>query len=375
MVTKGSLELIKKINQENVLETIRSEQPISRADIARKLNLSRSTVSSIVEELIAKKFVFEVGRGNSTAEGGRRGIELGFNPRNGFGVGIDIGGTKILIDISDLDGNIIYREKRKTTNDAEAIAFMIRNSLQSASVAEGDVIAIGFGVPGITDSVRGVIVEAPALQWTNYRFREEMQRRFGIPVFVNNDVNCAALGERWLGAARHTDDLVFIAIGTGVGSAIVANGSLVQGHSFMAGEIAYFVTEEDMARQRHNQFGDFGLFESKISGGSLSESGYSAEIVFSEYEKGNARVIPIIERYIATLSMGIANIVSLLNPEKVIIGGGVSQSMQNVLPLIRETVGRLTPVKTTIDLSGLGENSAAIGAIAFAFEQVRGLKP
>jgi glucokinase len=287
-----------------------------------------------------------------------------------YGVGVDIGGTKIIILIADAEGNIVYKKKIGTSGQIKAIHKCVMECLSTASVSLDQVAVIGFGVPGITDSSEGIVIDAPAFHWTNVPFKSKMERYFDKPIFVNNDVNCAALGERWIGSTRNVDDMVFIAIGTGVGSAIIANGSLLQGSNYMAGEIAYLVTEEDISGGHSNAFGEFGLYEKKISGSALSQHGELPSVLFEKYAIGDEKAIPIISKFVVDLSIGIANMVSVLNPQKVVIGGGVSGSLPVVLESIRSTVARLTPIPTTIELSSLGEEAGAIGAIAFAFEQM-----
>jgi glucokinase len=291
-----------------------------------------------------------------------------------YSVGVDIGGTKILIHIADAEGNIVYKNKIGTSGQFEAIHKHVMESLNSASVSLDQVAAIGFGVPGITDSSEGIVIDAPALNWTNVPFKAKMEPYFNKPIFVNNDVNCAAMGERWIGSAQNVDNMVFIAIGTGVGSAIIANGTLLQGSNYMAGEIGYLVTEDDITGGHSNAFSEFGLYEKKISGSALSQHGELPSVLFEKYAIGDEIAVPIINKFVADLSIGIANIVSLLNPQKVIIGGGVSGSLPVVLQSIRSTVARLTPIPTTIELSSLGEEAGAIGAIAFATEQLGALK-
>ncbi|PLR75925.1 ROK family transcriptional regulator [Bacillus sp. V3-13] len=362
---------MKKINRSLILDTIRSHQPLSRAQIAQRLKLSRSTVSSIVEELLLKKLVVELGYGSSTSEGGRRGLQLGFNPKSAFGIGLDIGGTKILVVITDLDGSIEFREKFPTTSNTDKIIEIIKQSIHKAGLSESDVIAMGVGVPGITTK-DGIVVDAPALKWTNLELKSEMQANFDFPVFINNDVNCAALGERWLGSGENSDDIFFIAIGTGVGSAIVANGELIQGFDSRAGEIAYNISETDIKEGQENKLGEFGVFEKKISGSALQKHCNPPERLFTEYAKGSKAETEIIENFILQLSINIANVVNLLNPEFVIIGGGVSESMGVVIEKIQESVERLTPIKTKIGLATLGGDAGGLGAIAYAFKEIEG---
>lgn len=366
----GRLDLIKKMNRQLVVEQIRSLQPISRAQIAKDLNLSKSTVSTIVEDLLKRKLIVEVGEGESTKEGGRRGLLLGFNPKSAYGIGVDIGGTKILIIITDLDGNMVYREKRKTTNDIDEVVQFIRECLQKADISEADVFGMGIGVPGTTNNEEGIVKGSVQLDWVNFPFKKLIEPYFPFPVFINNDVNCSALGERWLGAGGNSDHIYFISIGTAVGSAIIANGNLVYGHNYTAGEVCFQISIDDIQNNRFNLPNDYGVFEKKISGTALSQHGYTTEEIFSEYAKGNERVIPVIKDFILHLSIVLANVVSLLNPEKVVIGGGVSESMGIILNDIQDKVACLTPIQTKIELASLGGDAGALGAIAYAFNQL-----
>ncbi|MFD0695913.1 ROK family protein [Paenibacillus sp. GCM10027628] len=291
-----------------------------------------------------------------------------------YGVGVDIGGTKMITVIVDHEGHVIYQKKVSTSGDFEAISIQITECLQASDVTMDQVAAIGFGVPGITDSKEGTVIEAPAFKWDHMPFKKEIRKFLDKPIFVNNDVNCAALGERWVGTAKSLEDFVVITLGTGVGSAIVANGSLIQGSGYMAGELAYLVMDKDVLDNKENAFGEFGLYENKISGVALSQHGYLAHELFEMYTRGEQNAVAVIQEFVTNLSMGIANMVSLLNPQKVIIGGGVSRSLPVCLDLIRSTVASLTPIPTTIELTALGEEAGAVGAAAFAFEQLGTIK-
>lgn len=372
---KRNLEYLKQINRELVLETIRTDQPISRAKVAQKLDFSRSTVSAIVDELIAKKFVAETGLGSSTREGGRRAIELSFNPESGFGVGVELMESGMRLCITDLDGNVIWNDVWHEGIEFQKIQDCILLSLEKAAVSMDRVIAVGFCIPGLTNSKEGIIVDAPALNWKNVKFVEEMTRRLGKPVYMNNDVNCAALGERWVGGAKDLDDFIYIYIGlgSGVGSAIVANGSLVLGKDFMAGEIAYLALEEDVSNKRLNEIGQFGVFEKKISGKVLAENEESVHALFQSYGRGDEHAVATVERFIKHLSIGIANMVSLLNPEKVIIGGEVSAYLRPMLDKLQAKVDQITPIQTIVETAVIGTEAGVLGVIAYAYDQEKDL--
>ncbi|KIL40908.1 hypothetical protein SD70_10835 [Gordoniibacillus kamchatkensis] len=316
-----------------------------------------------------KKFVSETGLGDSTKEGGRRAIKLGFNPKSGYGVGVEITKSGLHVCIADLDGNIDYLKRAEIPADRESIHAYIVKSLDEIEVPMDKVISLGFSIPGLTNSVDGIIVDAPELKWEQVPFVAEMKRYFDKPIYINNDVNCSALAERWIGAAQNIDDFVYIHIGAGVGSAIVANGSLVHGKDYMAGELGYLVLEEDLLHRNFNNLGEYGVFDKKVSGQALAQYASSVEALFAEARRGAEASSRVVNRFVNHLSLGIANIVSLLNPEKVIIGGEVSRFMQPVVEQIQSTVSAITPIRTAIGLSGLGEEAGALGAISFAFEQ------
>lgn len=371
-MNKGSLEFIKKINTGLVLDCIRAEQPISRAKIAVKTKLSRSTVSIIVDELIKKKFVYELGYAPSTKEGGRRGIELGFNPTSGYGVGIDLHANKAMICITDLDGNLVYKEQRQLKLEFASICEFIHDSIDKASLSLDQILAIAYSIPGIVDTELGVVIEAPELRWSDVRLAHEMEQFIAKPTFVLRDVNSAAFGERWIGAAKQISDMIYISIGfEGVGAAIVANDVLITGYQNMAGEIGYFTEVDDYNRNLRNKKNDLGVFDKKASRQVLLGYELTLEELFGAYRNGESIATKIVQTYVMNLSVNIANVISLLNPHKVIIGGYLHEYMDAILPDLQKLIADLTPIQTQIELSSLGDSGAAIGAVAFALEQIQ----
>ena len=318
----GHLELIRRINRSIILNTIKSEQPISRAQVAKRLNLSKATVSSIVDELIQKKLIMEYGDCPIPGGVGRPSTMLGFNPESAYCIGIDIGGTKLLLIITDLVGNIRYEKKLPTSNRIEDLVEIVHSSLEASGLKESDIFGMGVGVPG-TVLPDGVVVRAKALQWNNFPLQQLLSEAFPFPVYVGNDVNLAALGERWLGSGEQVDDMLFISLGTGIGSALVCNGRLVLGTQSRSGEMGYFLERQDVENGRLNRLGFQGVLEQKCSGTALSSHGHTAEELFQAYRRGDPQGIEVIEKFILDFSVAIANCISLLNPAKVVIGGGV----------------------------------------------------
>ena len=365
----GHLELIRRINRTLILNTVKEKQPISRAQISKTLKLSKTTVSAIVEELIKKKLLVEYGDCASPSGVGRPPTMLGFNPKSAYCIGVDIGGTKLLLLITDLVGNITYEVKIPTKNRVEELIGIIENALNESGIKQELVFGMGIGVPG-TVMADGTVVRAKALCWNNLPLQKMMNDYFPFPVYVGNDVNLAALGERWLGSGDQTDDMLFIALGTGIGSAMVCGGQLIYGAQGRAGEIGYYLESRDAEEGNLNQLGKQGVLEQKCSGTALDQYEGGAEALFLSYSRGEANVTEIIEKFIRDFSVAIANSISLLNPSKVVIGGGVSDSMGAVIHRIREEVSKMTPIQADVCLANLGGKAGALGAINFASIQI-----
>ncbi|SLL19509.1 transcriptional regulator/sugar kinase [Mycobacteroides abscessus subsp. abscessus] len=358
MSRTGNLDFIKRMNRTLVLETIRNEQPISRAKVAKSLGLSRSTVSLIVDELLAKKFVTELGLGDSTKEGGRRGIELGFNPKSAYGLGIEIGDKGILHILTDLNGEIYKEQTLPLTNKMNEIIGGILQFLDELDIDQQLILGLGITVPSIVDSTNAIVIDAPLLGWKDFNVKEHMQGVFPFPVFVHNDVNSAALGERWLGNGKETMDMFYIAFGSGVGSSIIANGQLILGHSYSAGEIGYFLEQTDIEKGILNKKGEFGSLESKFTKW------------LEDIEKKKLDSINM-DEIINYLSITLANVVSLLNPEKIIIGGVKASYFDSYVGKIEKNVSQLSTYPVTVNRGCLEKYASPLGAIKYVFEQIQ----
>lgn len=364
----GSLELIRKINRSLILQTVKTHQPISRAQITRQLNLSKTTVIEIVDDLVNRKLLIELGEEKTSLGGGRPAIMFGFNPKSAYGIGIDIGGTKILIVITDLDGNIIFSNKFPTTGDIERIKRIINLSIEHSGVSMSKIIGLGIGVPGSISNNK--VRLAKSLDWVDFDLIGQLKSSFPFPIFINNDVKFSCIGERWLGSGNMSNNILFIAIGTGIGSAILSEGNLVNGADNRAGEICYQTSRSDYEKGNHNIIGKFSVFEDKVSGTTLNRYGTDSETLLFNYSKGDSTTDQIVDEFILDLSIGLANAVSLINPEYVIIGGGVSESLGHLIPKIQKLIDTITPIKTKVKLATLGEKAGALGAIAYTFNQL-----
>lgn len=305
-------------------------------------------------------------------------------------IGIDVGGTNVKIALVDSKGKIIYSNSIPTraemgyeytiNNMKEAITELIKETKSDPKNIE----SIGFGFPGQIDYQKGIVRLAPNIPgWVNVPIAEIMEKEFGIPTRVDNDVRCAALGELNYGAGQGCDNLICITVGTGIGSGLVINGKLVRGASNAAGEIGHI--KLDMNGGPLCGCGDRGCLEAFASGPSivalaeeyikggkstkyreLANPDITPYIVSEAAKQGDPvakRIFTIVGEYIG---IGLASVVNLLNPEKIIIGGGVAAAGDLLLTPIKESlIKRAMPIAgSAVEIvpAQLGNSAGVIGA-------------
>jgi len=390
MGTNENRMQIKTQNKKRILQCILEHAPISRAEIAGKMKISKPTVSFLVDELIQEKWVIEKGIGESTSQGGRRPIHLYFNEKAAYIIGADIGGTKVKIVISDLNGNIVAASTFQTehylnTGLLKKIAKEISVMIQKNDIEQKKILGMGAGVPGITDTTCGIVTEAPSLNWVRYPFIKEAERYLSFPIYVDNDVNVAALGEQWLGNAKHKENVLFMAIGTGIGGGIIIHNQLYRGSISAAGEMGYMVTDKnDMKNEFKPIFHRYGYLESMAGGKAIGDKltklvqqspGHplyeqakseelTGEMAFTLAKKGDKIALKVVDEAIEHIAYGIINAASLLNPEVIILGGGVFKSSEFILPKLREIVDHYLPSSVELKISQLGEDAGVLGAVS-----------
>ncbi len=289
-----------------------------------------------------------------------------------YRIGVDIGGTNIKIALVDFDGKIIYSNTTPTraemgyeagvNNIKQAIKDLMQETNQDSKTIE----AIGFGLPGQIDYKNGIVKNLPNIPgWVNVPLAKIIEDEFSIPTRLDNDVRCAALGELNFGAGKGCENLLCITIGTGIGSGIVLNGKLVRGASNAAGEIGHI--KMDMHEGPLCGCGDYGCLEAYASGPAIVtmakeyiSGGKSAKykemagadgqitpyLVAQAALQGDAVSIQIFKQMGKIIGTGLASVVNLLNPEKIIIGGGVADAGDILLEPIKQAIlDRAMPIQ------------------------------
>lgn len=361
----GSLEMIKHINQSLVLNTIRQKQPISRAQISKELKLSRSTVGQIVDFLLEKGMIIENGiEASSSKAGGRPGQMLWFNPVSSYIIGVDLNDESMRLCIADLTGKPLFTKDYPPACDADRAAAQIDLALAEAGIEAGKISHMTISVPGGVN-MEGVVLRASRLRWRNYDLKGLLGKRFPFPIDVHNDVNLALIGERLFGTGKNCSDLIYLTLGKGIGCGILCNGQMVMGSTFMAGEISHYQDDPKNIRKR----GDTPL-EHRLGSARFQDFPGGMKEALEGYSKGESACCEIIEDFISTLSVVIANIAAFLDPDQVIIGGELSQYMDGLIEDIRETVARISPFQVRVSLARLRGDAYIMGAVAHAMKNV-----
>jgi glucokinase len=369
---------MRDINRSAILEIIRRESPISRTAIAERLNVSLPTVMRIVEGLIEEGFVRL--QGTTEWSGGRRRPLLEFNSDGYVVVGVDMGGTKMYGAISDLGGNILDEVNigHHGTTREDSFNYLTRliDKLLSSPKVEGrQVRGIGVGAPGVTLHQEGIITWAYTLHWDKFPLKAKLAERYDLPIIVDNDVNLAALGELWFGAGQNIQDMILIAIGTGIGAGLIIDGALYRGSKEASGEIGNLIPGREFLGKNYQ---DFGALESVASGTGIADRArnllrsrrsqqelldLTAEDVFDAARKGEPWAWTVINETVDYLAIAIANLSSIIDPELIVLGGGVSRSADMLINPILSRIAGVIPNPPKLVISDLGLQATVMGAI------------
>ncbi len=334
---------LRQSNARTLLRLLRENSPCSKADLVRLSGLSAPTVSSAVTYLESLNLVENLGDGESS--GGRPPEMLRFNATHGYVAGVDIGGTRLRMVLADLNGRIVtqwatqFTEKQRTP---KAVCGLIHDGLkmmcQDASTSLKKVLHITVGAPGVTNVNSGVVLSAPNLRdWNDVPLRSMIEREIGTEATVENDTNLAAVGEQWRGSASGIENFIFIALGTGVGAGIFLRGHLHHGANWSAGEIGYSAVHGQPRRtievhqtgQMERSIGGLGieaewqklLARERRSTPELAK--LRATEIFDLAVDGDRLAIQVVNSTSQILTDCIVEMSLVLDPEVVILGGGV----------------------------------------------------
>ncbi|MEW5768461.1 MAG: ROK family protein [bacterium] len=257
-------------------------------------------------------------------------------------IGIDIGGTKIYAGLV-CEGRIIKSKKEKTPNSRQKVITLLGDLIEQLAEGEG-AAGVGIGCAGFIDVEKGEVISSPNLPgWENVPLKRIIEERTSLPVFIDNDVNCAALAEFKLGAGQGKKNLVGIFVGTGIGGGIILNGQLIHGAAYSGAELGHITLKPNGPKCN---CGRLGCLEAFAGGSSIINFTHRKVSAVHEITKaaneGKKWAILAIERAGKYLSLGIANLITILSPELVVLGGGVIKAAPRIVEIVKEQVPLMT---------------------------------
>jgi predicted NBD/HSP70 family sugar kinase len=229
--------MAREINRALVLNLLRIQDTIPRAEIARRLHLSKVTVSVIINELLKHKIVVEVGEGDSVERGGRRPIMLSLNTSNHFVIGVDLGTTNTVAAIGDLKGNVLHKMRVPTSRNHSMtqiigqITHLIDEIVDVSNIDSTKITGIGMAVAGQVEKESGLVIFSPHFNWHNVHIAKMVEDRTAYKTIADNCTRVMTTGEVWYGEGKDVSNLLFINVGHGIGSALVIDRKIYKHHS------------------------------------------------------------------------------------------------------------------------------------------------
>ncbi|MEV0582229.1 ROK family transcriptional regulator [Nonomuraea sp. NPDC050310] len=362
----GDTSRLRRINLSTTLRALRGQGPIGLTDLARRAALSRPTVESLVEELLAAGWVKELPP--ETGQMGRPARLVAFRGEAGHVLGIDVGSYSIRATVADLDGAEVARHTERVSaaaGRAERLA-VLHATAEGALAASGldarDLAAVCAGTTGVVTAGGVVRLSYGLPEWTGLDLAGELRRHYSCPVLVENDCNLAALAEGWHGEARGVSDVAFVLSGVRTGAGILIGGKLHRGGHGGAGEIgALPLVGWHRAPSHLNAYPG-------LPPGTAPED--TAGLVFADARAGEPAARWAVEQYAHDLAEGIAALVLTLDPDLVVLGGGVSRSGDVLLDPLRRHLDPLCLQPPALTVSVLGDQAVVLGAVRHALNHV-----
>lgn len=381
----------------SILEVVRKNGPISRTDISKLTELNIVTVSNYVSHYIKKGLVIEGELDEST--GGRKPVLVELNPKAGYIVGVGLNMMSMVGVLVDLEINVITEVKRERLpeNSEKVIHLMVdlaAEIIEKAEIDKTKIIGVGVGVPGIIDE-RGRTIRWPQSLGDKdvsvcSSIKETFEKRLNIPTIVENDANAAVLGEKWLGLDRDVRHMVYMF--SGVGCGILVNEEIYRGANGAAGELGITIphASKEVSLKMATQLGrwemDIGMLRharERIEKGETSVlkdyvNGDLSKLTFKEIVRAVREKDPVslkvVEQAGQDLGKKIAFIVNLLNPEVVVIGGGIEDCGASLLDAIKTTVKECAAEEASSQVkiipSAFGENAVALGVVGIVAREI-----
>lgn len=378
---RGSRSLSRDLNASLLIELVRRFGPISRAELSRQSQISAPTVSAIVGQLLARGTFSEVAVAPSS--GGRPPVLLQLNPRAGCVVGIKLRADGLTTVVCDLDAGVVGTDEASLAlvgdpaAAIEAVEHATRRVLRGAGIARTKLLGVGIGLPGVIDSLRGSCQFSHLLNWHEVELAAPLQRRLRLPVWVDNDVNTLAIAEKWAGDGIAARDFITLSVGRGLGLGIVIDRGVYRGAVGGAGEFGHLIVDPDGPEC---ECGRSGCLEALVGERALLRrvsAMHGREVSRAELislaDAGDEATVQVLADASQRLGLAAANVVTLLNPELVIICGEGTQLgapfLDSVVTAIRDLTFAGLGKQIEVKVQQWGDDAWAVGAATLVLRE------
>jgi predicted NBD/HSP70 family sugar kinase len=377
----GTPRLLRAINTRALLEALRRAGPSSRPQLARIAGLSKPTVSQALGDLERAGLVRLAGPASPSV--GRTAMLYEVDPTAGYVVGIDIGRAWIRVAAADLSGEIVARRdernrERSATALVRTVSTVAHDVVAAAGLTWDQVAHTVVGGPGVFDPDSDRLLHAPNLPgWSRPGLMTSLRDALPPSVALDNDANLAAVGERSYGSGRDAGTFVYVSVGTGIGMGIIIDGNLYRGAHGAAGEVGYLpLAGEDGDARADRDARLRGILEAAASADAVVRTAKrlgvagasSAKRVFAAARAGDKLALAAVESEAERLALVVGTIAAILDPEFVLLGGGVGSNIDLLRPPLERRLAELTPLGPRIAEGQLGQDAIVLGAVASALD-------
>lgn len=375
----GSQSALRSRNQQRITQQLLKGGPSTQAELARSTGLSTATISNIVKSMAAAELVTLT----PVTSSGRRAMSVRYNGDSAIAAGIDFGWTHVRVVLANTGYHVLAEEEAPLPRGHEAAegiqtaSRLLDKLLRKAGISRSQLIGAGAGIPGPIDSRSGKVIRGAILpEWVGINLHSELQKALKIPVFVDNDANLGALAQLTWGDMGNASNLMFIKIGTGIGSGLILGGHLFHGSFGVTGEIGHVTIDEHGMICR---CGNRGCLETVASTATMvellsrgSEHPISTADILRQADAGDPATLRVLDDAGMAIGRALANVANLISPDVIVIGGPLTELgelflapirrglLRHAVPIIGESIG--------LKMSQLTSRAEALGAAALVFQ-------
>ena len=395
----GNNKFLKQFNETSLLELIRTNKQISKADLAQLTGLSPTACGIIVSNLLEKNYISEAGIGIST--GGRRPNLYELTPKSYFSIGVDIDIDYTRFILMDITGQVEYRDKipsglaQSVSESIKLVEGKLHQIIHEHKIKEDRLLGVGISIPGMVDNITHEVIFAPNLGWERVNLEHMMDSIGSFPIYVDNEAMCSAICENWIGCCIDQKDFMCINMKSGIGSGIFAGGNLYRGYCGSAGEIGHIMVEQNGPKCA---CGNYGCLESLVSSRAMVENaqrlvkqGLIADFanildidainiddIFSWAKEGNEAARVILVESAGYLGLATANLINTINPSKIVLGKELVKFSEDVLEHLKNIAFakalKYPASRVEIITSEIGEDTSALGAAIIPLKKLFGYR-